>query len=32
LNGFIHSVLFGTKAESKKYIYYERRAYSDFIQ
>ncbi len=32
LNGFIHSVLFGTKAESKKYIYFGHRAYSNFIQ
>jgi hypothetical protein len=32
LNGFIHSVLCGTKRDSKKYRYYGARAYSAFIQ
>ena len=32
LNGFIHSVLFGTKKESNGYIYYGQRAYSNFIE
>ena len=32
LNGFIHSILFGTKKESLKYIYYGPRAYSQFIE
>lgn len=32
LNGFIHSVLCGTKYDSKKYQYYSARAYSDFIE
>lgn len=32
LNGFIHSVLMGTKRESKNYIYYGPRAYSDLIE
>lgn len=32
LNGFIHSVLFGTKKESQGYSYYGPRAYSNFIQ
>ena len=32
LNGFIHSILYGTKQESKGYSYYEARAYSDFIK
>ena len=31
LNGFIHSVLCGTKYDSKKYYYYSARAYSEFI-
>ena len=31
-NGFIHSVLCGTKYDSKKYIYYSGRAYSEFIE
>ena len=31
LNGFIHSVLCGTKQDSGKYGYYSARAYSDFI-
>ncbi len=32
LNGFIHSILCGTKFESKKYTYYGRRAYGDLIE
>jgi len=32
LNGFIHSVLCGTKFDSQKYSYYSGRAYSEFIQ
>jgi len=32
LNGFIHSVFFGTKNESKKYFYYQQRAYSNLIE
>jgi hypothetical protein len=32
LNGFIHSVLCGTKKDSEKYRYYSKRAYSQFIQ
>lgn len=32
LNGFIHSVLFGTKKESQGYSYYGPRAYANFIQ
>ena len=32
LNGFIHSVFCGTKFDSKKYAYYGRRAYSQFIE
>ena len=32
LNGFIHSVLCGTKFDSKKYQYYSSRAYSKFIE
>ncbi len=32
LNGFIHSVLAGTKLDSKKYKYYEARAYTDLIE
>lgn len=31
-NGFIHSVLYGTKAESKGYAYYGKRAYTELIQ
>ena len=31
-NGFIHSVLCGTRYDSKKYIYYAARAYNDFIE
>lgn len=32
LNGFIHSVLCGTKRESKGYSYYGARVYSEFIE
>ncbi|MBI3139205.1 MAG: hypothetical protein HYZ15_11510 [Sphingobacteriales bacterium] len=32
LNGFIHSVLMGTRREGKGYEYYGRRAYEEFIQ
>jgi hypothetical protein len=32
LNGFIHSVLCGTKYDSEKYGYYSTRAYSHFIE
>lgn len=32
LNGFIHSVLCGTKFDSKRYSYYSTRAYNQFIQ
>jgi hypothetical protein len=32
LNGFIHSILCGTKLDSKKYSYYSARAYSDLIE
>jgi hypothetical protein len=32
LNGFIHSVLCGTKQESKKYSYYAARAYDELIE
>ncbi|MGH2552707.1 MAG: hypothetical protein ACRDEB_03255 [Chitinophagaceae bacterium] len=32
LNGFIHSVLCGTKKDSKKYMYYSQRAYGRFIE
>lgn len=32
LNGFIHSVLCGTKLDSKDYSYYGMRAYSDYIE
>jgi hypothetical protein len=31
LNGFIHSILCGTKLESKGYRYYDRRAYAELI-
>lgn len=30
-NGFIHSILSGTKYEQKQYAYFGNRAYSDFI-
>lgn len=32
LNGFIHSVLCGTKEDSKQYHYYANRAYTDLIE
>ncbi len=32
LNGFIHSVLCGTRYDSKKYRYFEKRAYSSLIE
>ncbi len=32
LNGFIHSILAGTKPDSKRYRYYEGRAYADLIE
>lgn len=32
LNGFIHSILCGTKMDSKKYMYYGKRAYADLIE
>ena len=32
LNGFIHSVLCGTRYDSKKYRYYGARAYEEFVQ
>jgi len=32
LNGFIHSVLCGTKYDSRNYGYYSGRAYSNFIE
>jgi hypothetical protein len=32
LNGFIHSILCGTKRDSKKYIYYDSRAYAELIE
>ena len=32
LNGFIHSVLCGTKFDSKKYNYYSKRAYNNLIE
>jgi hypothetical protein len=32
LNGFIHSVLCGTKKDSRKYTYYSARAYVDLIE
>jgi hypothetical protein len=32
LNGFIHSVLCGTKLDSKKYSYYAARAYNNLIE
>jgi hypothetical protein len=30
-NGFIHSVLIGTKYENKNYLYWSKRAYENFI-
>ena len=32
LNGFIHSILCGTDDDSKRYKYYDKRAYQEFIQ
>lgn len=32
LNGFIHSIFAGTRLDSKKYKYYEARAYADLIE
>lgn len=32
LNGFIHSVLCGTKYDSRRYQYYSSKAYSSFIE
>ena len=32
LNGFIHSILMGTKKESKKYTYFGERAYKNLIE
>jgi len=32
LNGFIHSILYGTKKESEGYEYYGTRAYSEYIE
>lgn len=32
LNGFIHSILMGTKRESKKYTYFSERAYKELIE
>ncbi len=32
LNGFIHSILSGTKYDSKGYRYFGKRAYGDFIE
>ncbi|MDQ6757219.1 MAG: hypothetical protein M3004_09820 [Bacteroidota bacterium] len=32
LNGFIHSVLMGTKRENKNYTYFGERAYKSFIE
>lgn len=31
-NGFIHSMLIGTKQENKNYLYWNKRAYENFIQ
>src|SRR5215203_1403355 len=31
LNGFIHSILYGTEKENEGYEYFGRRAYSKFI-
>ena len=31
-NGFIHSILAGTPYDSKRYLYYGRRAYQEFIR
>ena len=32
LNGFIHSILIGTKREGKKYMYFGERAYQRFVE
>jgi hypothetical protein len=32
LNGFIHSILFGTKKENRGYNYFDKRAYSRLIE
>ena len=32
LNGFIHSILFGTEKDSQGYLYYGKRAYSRYIK
>jgi hypothetical protein len=32
LNGFIHSILFGTEKDSQGYLYYGNRAYSRYIK
>lgn len=32
LNGFIHSILMGTKKESKKYTYFGEREYKNYIE
>lgn len=32
LNGFIHSILCGTARDSKRYSYYGRRAYTEYIE
>jgi hypothetical protein len=32
LNGFIHSILCGTRSDSKKYSYYSKRAYGSYIK
>jgi hypothetical protein len=32
LNGFIHSILCGTELDSKKYLYYSKRAYGELIE
>lgn len=31
-NGFIHSILIGTKQENKNYLYWDKRVYEKFIQ
>ena len=31
-NGFIHSMLIGTKQESKDYVYWGKRAYENYIE
>jgi len=32
LNGFIHSILIGTKREERKYVYFGQRAYEKFVE